>query len=130
MRIDRPEVNVIGQGSTTTTSTAAVSDRAGCGRTAPTSLPELRLTAVQAFVVLAEELHYGRAAARLFLTPSGLSRQINAVEKAVRARLLRRTSRSVALTPHGHALLPHAQAVVQAAEQALLALALPVPAQS
>lgn len=91
-------------------------------------LGELRLVAVHAFVVLADERHYGRAAARLYLTPSGLSRQISALEKAVRVPLLTRTSRSVELTLQGQALLPHARRLLQAAAHASSAL-LAVPTQ-
>ncbi|WP_059007702.1 LysR family transcriptional regulator [Streptomyces specialis] len=66
------------------------------------------------FLVLAEELHFGRAAARLFMTQPALSQQIRALETRLGVPLLDRTSRTVALTPAGLTLLPEAQAIVEA----------------
>ncbi|MFF9481843.1 LysR family transcriptional regulator [Streptomyces sp. NPDC014733] len=82
------------------------SDR--CGRAEP-SVHQLRL-----FVTLAEELHFRRAAARLFMTQSALSQQIRALEQRIGLRLLSRTTRTVTLTPSGEALLPEARAVAEA----------------
>lgn len=73
------------------------------------SVPTLRY-----FCVLAEELHFGRAAARLTIASPSLSQQIAGLERAVGGRLFERTSRSVALTPLGTALLPRATRVVEA----------------
>lgn len=66
----------------------------------------------RAFVAVAEELHFGRAAQRLRLTQSALSRSVAQLERALSARLIDRTTRSVALTPAGEALLPHAQEII------------------
>ncbi|MER5584469.1 LysR family transcriptional regulator [Streptomyces asoensis] len=66
------------------------------------------------FVVLSEELHFRRAAARLFITQSALSQQIRDVEQRLGLRLFERTSRAVALTDAGRALLPEARAAVDA----------------
>ncbi|WP_433328391.1 LysR family transcriptional regulator [Spirillospora sp. CA-294931] len=66
------------------------------------------------FLILAEELHYGRAAARLFVTQPALSRQILALERRLGVSLFERNSRSVRLTPAGAAVLPEARAVVDA----------------
>ncbi|WP_433328395.1 LysR family transcriptional regulator [Spirillospora sp. CA-294931] len=66
------------------------------------------------FLVLAEELHYGRAAARLFMTQPALSRQVVVLERRLGVSLFERNSRSVRLTPTGEALLPEARAVVDA----------------
>ncbi len=57
------------------------------------------------FVVLAEELHFGRAARRLHLTQSALSQQIQRLERQLGVRLVERDSRRVAITPAGHAFL-------------------------
>ncbi|MDX1891344.1 LysR family transcriptional regulator [Mycolicibacterium sp. 050158] len=57
------------------------------------------------FAVVAEERHFTRAAARLFLAQQSLSRQIRSLEEEVGARLFFRTTRSVELTPAGEAFL-------------------------
>ncbi|WP_211342797.1 LysR family transcriptional regulator [Actinomadura pelletieri] len=67
---------------------------------------------LQAFLMLAEELHFGRAAVRLFMTQPALSRQIRALERRLGVAVVERTSRSVALTPAGQALLVEARTVV------------------
>lgn len=74
----------------------------------------LDLRHARAFVVLAEELHFGRAAGRLFMTQPALSRTIQQMEQAVGARVVDRTTRRVALTPSGEALLDSARAAVEA----------------
>ncbi|MYS24392.1 MULTISPECIES: LysR family transcriptional regulator [unclassified Streptomyces] len=66
------------------------------------------------FLVLAEELHFGRAAARLFMTQPALSRQIRALETALGLQLVQRSSRSVELTAAGRALLPDVKAAADA----------------
>ena len=73
---------------------------------------------LRAFVVLAEELHFGRAAQRLAMTQPPLSLAIQQLEASVGARLLDRNSRGVALTAAGEAFLPQARALLQQAAQA------------
>ncbi|MFJ4671541.1 LysR family transcriptional regulator [Kitasatospora purpeofusca] len=53
------------------------------------------------FVAVVEELHFSRAAARLFVTQQSLSNQIRELEDEVGVELLHRTTRSVELTPAG-----------------------------
>ncbi|MGC0252193.1 LysR family transcriptional regulator [Pseudactinotalea sp. Z1748] len=60
---------------------------------------------VRCFVVVAEELHFGRAAERLHMTQPPLSRQIQKLERHIGLQLLDRNSRGVALTPAGEAFL-------------------------
>jgi DNA-binding transcriptional LysR family regulator len=81
------------------------------------SLSSLRLDMLIAVVVLSEELHFGRAAERLCLSASGLSRRIQQLERTLEAELFVRNSRAVVVTPHGAALLPRARAMLAAAEQ-------------
>jgi DNA-binding transcriptional LysR family regulator len=78
------------------------------------------LSQLRSFVVLAEELHFGRAAARLHLTQPPLSRQIQLLEHQVGAQLLERSSRNVRLTPAGRGFLPEARAILRLAESASL----------
>jgi DNA-binding transcriptional LysR family regulator len=72
----------------------------------------LRVEEIHSFVVLAEELHFARAAQRLFLSPGGLSRRVTHLERALGASLLHRTTRNVALTTHGEEFLPAAQEIM------------------
>jgi len=73
---------------------------------------------LRCFTVLAEELHFGRAAQRLAMTQPPLSMAIQQLEADVGARLFERNSRGVALTAAGLAFLQRAQALL---EQAALA---------
>ncbi|HEY4056852.1 MAG TPA: LysR substrate-binding domain-containing protein [Kofleriaceae bacterium] len=69
---------------------------------------ELRL--LRYFVAVAETEHVGRAAARLGVSQSPLSRQIHQLEELLGgAKLFARTGRRIALTAHGKALLPAAR---------------------
>ncbi|QFQ95245.1 LysR family transcriptional regulator [Streptomyces phaeolivaceus] len=71
--------------------------------------PELPVQQVHAFVVLAEELHFGRAAARLGIAQPPLSQQIRRLEDKVGFALFSRGPGRVALTPAGRELLPAAR---------------------
>jgi DNA-binding transcriptional LysR family regulator len=68
------------------------------------------------FVAVAEELHFTRAAERLYVSQPALSKQIRALERQLGAELFRRDRHGVALTAAGEALLPHARAVLAAWE--------------
>ena len=71
------------------------------------------------FVVLAEELHFGKAASRLGIAQPSLTRQIQSLEKIVGAALVERTQRAVALTPAGAAFAAQARATIQHHERSL-----------
>lgn len=73
---------------------------------------------LRCFVTLAEELHFGRAAARLFMTQPPLSRQIQLLEHALSVKLLERTSRSVKLTAAGQVFYRDALSILRHADQA------------
>ena len=68
------------------------------------------------FAVLAEELHFGRAAQRLHITQPPLTMAIQGLERKLGVPLFERTQRSVALAPAGRALLPEVQRLLQAAD--------------
>lgn len=68
---------------------------------------------LEAFVAVAEELHFGNAAARLRMAQSPLSQTIRKLERSLGAELFIRSTRSVELTSAGHALLPHAREVIE-----------------
>jgi DNA-binding transcriptional LysR family regulator len=78
------------------------------------------LSQLRCFVAAAEELHFGRAAQRLNMTQSPLSRQIQLLERILDVTLLERTSRQVALTPAGRVFLIEARRIVRLAESAAL----------
>ena len=65
----------------------------------------VELRHLRAFVAVAEELNFGRAATRLYLSQPALSRQIRALERLIGCDLLRRSTHRVELTVAGEALL-------------------------
>jgi DNA-binding transcriptional LysR family regulator len=71
------------------------------------------------FVAVAEELHFGRAAARLGMTQPPLSRAIRRLERRLGVTLLLRTSRQVALTAAGAVLLRDGRKALQAVDAAV-----------
>ncbi len=74
---------------------------------------------LRCFLMLAEELHFGRAALRLAMTQPPLSVAIRQLEASVGAQLFVRSSKSVQLTAAGRALLPEAQALLARARHAM-----------
>lgn len=73
---------------------------------------------VRTFLVLAEELHFGHAAARLHVAQSAVSQTLKALEEEVGAMLLARTRRRVALTPAGEQFRDHARRALSSLEDA------------
>lgn len=79
----------------------------------------VELRQMRYFVAVAEELHLGRAAARLRVSTPTLNQQIKAVERQVGAPLLVRHGRGVSLTKAGQVLLREARKTLRAAEDAV-----------
>ena len=79
------------------------------GRHDPPVDLQIELRPLRYFVAVAEELHFGRAAERLYMSQSPLSRAIRELERDLGLVLFRRTTRQVELTPAGEALLVRAR---------------------
>src|SRR5487761_2593653 len=77
-----------------------------------------RIDAMQAFVAVADLRGFAPAARKLGLSPSGVTRLIAALEEHLGARLLQRTTRSVALTDVGSRYLERARRILADVEEA------------
>ena len=78
----------------------------------------IELRHLRYFIAVAEELHFGRAAARLNISQPPLSQQIQILEEQIGARLLARTNRSVTLTAAGEQFLGDARQILGQVEAA------------
>jgi DNA-binding transcriptional LysR family regulator len=83
---------------------------------------DLEIRLLRYFVVVAEELHFSRAAQRLFVAQQALSRDIRRLEDRLGARLFDRTTRRVELTPSGQRLLVRARELVSLHDLTVLEL--------
>ena len=81
----------------------------------------IELRHLRAFVAVAEELNFGRAAERLYISQPALSRQIRSLEQLVGTELLRRSTHRVELTLAGQALLERARKLLNDVDEAVSA---------
>ncbi|KUL36348.1 LysR family transcriptional regulator [Streptomyces sp. NRRL F-4489] len=72
---------------------------------------------LRAFTAVADELHFTRAAARLYVAQQALSRDVRRLERELGAELFVRSTRRVALTAEGERLLPYARRVLAAHDE-------------
>jgi DNA-binding transcriptional LysR family regulator len=81
----------------------------------------MELRQLRYFITLAEELHFGRAAAREHIVQSALSQQLQRLERELDVVLLDRTTHHVELTPAGSAFLTEARQILAHVERAAVA---------
>ncbi|MGD1862232.1 MAG: LysR family transcriptional regulator [Leptolyngbyaceae cyanobacterium] len=81
----------------------------------------MNLKTLKSFIVLAEELHFGRAAQQCGISQPAMSRLLSDLETDLGVKLLDRTSREVTLTPSGRGFLASARKAVAFADMAVRA---------
>lgn len=77
----------------------------------------MELRQLRHFVILAEEMHFGRAAARLFITQPALSTSVMRLEEGMQVRLFERDSKAVSMTLVGRTMLARAKEIVSLADK-------------
>src|SRR6516165_9132597 len=79
----------------------------------------MELRHITSFLVLAEELHFGRSAARLHISQPSLSLQLQQLERRIGVTLIARTSHSVRLTAAGEAFRKEAEPLLGQLDRAV-----------
>ncbi|MFG2396844.1 LysR family transcriptional regulator [Streptomyces lydicus] len=79
----------------------------------------MELRDIEIFLTLAEELHFGRSAERLHVSPARVSQAIKKQERAIGAQLFERTSRHVRMTPVGEVLLQRLKPAYEGIQEAI-----------
>ncbi len=102
--------------------TCVVADDRGRVLAFPEAPDAIELRHLRSFVAVAEELNFGRAAERLYITQPALSRQIRTLEQLVGCELLRRSTHRVELTLAGEALLERAHRLLRDVDEAVSAV--------
>src|SRR5919199_6820129 len=87
----------------------------------PSAADAIELKHLRAFVAVADELNFGRAAARLYVSQPALSRQIRTLERLLGCEVLRRSTHRVELTVAGSALLDRASRLLADLDEAIAA---------
>jgi monoterpene epsilon-lactone hydrolase len=85
----------------------------------PQAPDAVELRHLRAFVAVAEELNFGRAAERLYISQPALSRQIRSLERLLGCQLLRRSTHRVELSLAGEALLDRARGLLRDVDEAV-----------
>ena len=83
----------------------------------------MEIQQIRAFLAVADELHFGRAAQKLHMAQPPLSRAIQRLEHELKAPLFVRNTRTVRLTPEGEALLVPARDILEACRRSAVAVA-------
>ena len=105
-------------GSTSPSTSQTTGQTTGQGVGLPNIGPlGIELRWLESFLVVAEEMHFSRAARRLHLTQPALTSQIHRLERAVGSPLFERTNRMKGLTAVGRALLPEARDLLRRARR-------------
>jgi DNA-binding transcriptional LysR family regulator len=81
--------------------------------------PNIEFRHLKYFVVLADEMHFRRAALRLHISQPPLTRQIQQLEQELGVALFERKGRSIELTPAGAVFLDHARNLLALMDQAI-----------
>jgi epsilon-lactone hydrolase len=85
----------------------------------PQANEAIELRHLRSFVAVAEDLNFGRAAARLYVSQPALSRQIRTLERLVGCQLFRRSTHRVELTIAGEALLDRTRSILHDLDEAV-----------